>query len=91
MLSAKGLSLFWNMSDDMRQVYGDYRICWKRKKETYLPLNLVIFRMSRTKIKIMLGSGNRDFPFYKKKGWFESDFFYQVKTRFGQKNPGNVL
>jgi multimeric flavodoxin WrbA len=39
-------------------------------------LALAAFRMSRTKINLMLGEGNRDFEYFRDQGWFKSDFYY---------------
>ncbi|MBN2819357.1 MAG: hypothetical protein JXP36_10330 [Bacteroidales bacterium] len=39
----------------------------------------MIFRMSRTSIKLKLDENFKDFRFYKKKGWFNAYFYYAVK------------
>lgn len=51
------------------------------KKEYPVPtfFQLMIFRMSRTSIKLLLNESWRDFTYYKKNGWFESDYYYPVK------------
>lgn len=51
------------------------------KKEYPTPtfFELMIFRMSRSNIKKMLDESWRDYTYYKKMGWFESDFFYSIK------------
>jgi multimeric flavodoxin WrbA len=61
------------------------------KKEFPEPnlFKLMIFRMSRTSMKIMLNEKWRDYSYYKEKGWFESDYYYQsrlnpVKKIFGK-------
>lgn len=42
-------------------------------------LKLFFFRMARSSMRIMLNENNRDYVFYMKNGWFESDFYYPVK------------
>jgi len=42
-------------------------------------LKLFFFRMARSSMGIMLNENNRDYVFYKKNGWFESDYYYPVK------------
>ena len=41
--------------------------------------DLIMFRFSRTKIRTMQDETFRDYSYYREKGWFESDYFYQVK------------
>lgn len=51
------------------------------KKEYPAPslLKLILFRMSRTSLKIMLNEEWRDYTYMKEKGWFESGYYYPVK------------
>lgn len=42
---------------------------------------MMIFRMSRTSIKLLLNESNRDYTYFKRNGWFESDYYYPL--RFG--------
>jgi len=42
---------------------------------------LLIFRMSRTSIRLLLDENWIDYRYYFQKGWFDSDYFYQ--TRLG--------
>lgn len=62
----------------------------KQSKKFYLTLikrefpvpnlfQLMIFRMSRTSIQLLLNESWRDYTYFKKNGWFESDYYYQVK------------
>lgn len=44
-------------------------------------LKLWGFRMGRTHIKLMLDDSNRDYTYYRDKGWFESEYYYP--TRLG--------
>lgn len=41
-------------------------------------LELMLFRMARTKIQLTLDEKNRDYRYYRDQGWFQSDFFYPV-------------
>lgn len=41
--------------------------------------DLMMFRMSRTRIQIVLDESFRDYTYYREQGWFKSDFFYPVK------------
>jgi len=42
---------------------------------------LMVFRMGRTSIRQMLGESDRDFTWYRNRGWFDSDYYYP--TRLG--------
>jgi multimeric flavodoxin WrbA len=42
-------------------------------------IKLFLFRLARSSMKIMLDERNRDYSFYMKNGWFESDYYYPVK------------
>lgn len=49
---------------------------------------LIIFRMSRTSIIESLDEKYKDYPYYKEKGWFTSDYYYDttlgpIKRMFG--------
>jgi multimeric flavodoxin WrbA len=39
-------------------------------------MELMLFRMARTKIRLELDDSFRDYSYYRDKGWFESDFYY---------------
>jgi hypothetical protein len=63
------------------------RIIEKQSKKFYSTLikkeypnptlfQLMIFRMSRTSIKLLLDDSWRDYTYYKKNGWFKSDYYY---------------
>jgi hypothetical protein len=51
-------------------------------------LKLMIFRMSRTSLKLMLDESWRDYSFYNKTGWFESDYYYPVQLNPVKKITG---
>lgn len=40
---------------------------------------LMIFRMSRTSMKLLLEDPNRDFTYYRDRGWFDSSFYYPIR------------
>jgi multimeric flavodoxin WrbA len=44
-------------------------------------IQLAIFRLGRTKIRLELDEGYRDYTYYADQGWFESDYYYP--TRLG--------
>ena len=39
-------------------------------------MDLMIFRMSRTRMRLMLDESYRDYVTYRDRGWFETDFYY---------------
>lgn len=49
---------------------------------------LMIFRMGRSSIKLMLGDDNRDYTYYRDRGWFDSDYFYPTKLGLLKKAAG---
>ena len=51
----------------------------------------MIFRMSRTSMKIMLDDRNRDYTYYKEMGWFESDFYYPARLGPVKKGAGKLF
>lgn len=42
-------------------------------------LQLAMFRMSRTGIRMNVGEDFADHPYYRDRGWFESDYYYPVR------------
>jgi hypothetical protein len=63
------------------------------KKEYPVPtyFQLMIFRMARTSMKLLLNEGWRDFSYYNKNGWFESDYYYPVHLNPVKKMVGRFL
>jgi multimeric flavodoxin WrbA len=51
------------------------------KKELPKPglFKLMVFKLSRTSIKSNLDENSRDYTYYQEKGWFESNYYYDVK------------
>ncbi len=43
---------------------------------------LILFRMSRSSIKVSLNEDYKDYRHYKEKGWFDSSYYYPVKLIF---------
>lgn len=51
---------------------------------------LMIFRLSRTSMKLMLDEEFEDFRYYSKQGWFDSDYYYPVKLSLFQRAVGRL-
>ena len=51
----------------------------KGKFPTPSLIKLFLFRMAKASMNVMLDENNRDYVFYKKNGWFDSDYYYPVK------------
>jgi multimeric flavodoxin WrbA len=54
-------------------------------------LKLMIFRMSRSSMKIMLNEEYKDYRYYMENGWFESDYFYKLKLSPIKKLVGKLF
>ncbi len=52
---------------------------------------LMIFRLSRSSIKIHLNESYRDYTYFKAQGWFDSEFYYPVTLNPVKKLTGNVF
>lgn len=52
---------------------------------------LMIFRMSRSSMKIMLNENYRDYTYYKGSGWFESEYYYPVQLNLFKKLTGKLF
>jgi multimeric flavodoxin WrbA len=63
------------------------------KKEFPVPslFELMIFRWSRTSMKLMLDESYRDYSYYKKAGWFESEFYYPTRLNPLKKLAGKLF
>ena len=62
-----------------RQSKRFYSKLIKSKYPSPSMIKLLLFRMARSSMKIMLNENNRDYAYYLKNGWFESDYYYPVK------------
>jgi len=54
-------------------------------------LDLMLFRMGRTKMRLMLDDSFRDYTYYRDKGWFESDFYYPARMGLLKKGAGKLF
>jgi multimeric flavodoxin WrbA len=53
--------------------------------------NLWGFRMARTSIELLLDDRNRDYRYYREKGWFESDYYYPTRLGAMKKAAGSLF
>jgi multimeric flavodoxin WrbA len=54
-------------------------------------LKLMIFRMSRTSMKLMLDESFRDYSYYRDEGWFESEYYYPTRLGLLKRLAGRVF
>ncbi len=54
-------------------------------------LKLMIFRMSRTGMNLLLNDTFRDYNYFKEKGWFESDYYYDTSLNLFKKMTGRLF
>jgi hypothetical protein len=54
-------------------------------------IQLAIFRLGRTKMRLELDEGYRDYTYYADKGWFESDFYYPTRLGLLKRGAGKFL
>ncbi len=54
-------------------------------------IDLMFFRMARTKIQLELDDSFRDYTYYRDKGWFESDFYYPTQLRALKRGAGTLF
>jgi len=54
-------------------------------------IQLAIFRLGRTKMRLELDEGYRDYTYYADKGWFESDFYYPTRLGLLKKGAGKLF
>jgi multimeric flavodoxin WrbA len=52
---------------------------------------LMAFRMGRTSIGLELTERDRDYQYYREKGWFESDYYYPVRLGLWRKLVGGLF
>ncbi len=52
---------------------------------------LMFFRISRTSMKFLLDDNYRDYTYYSKTGWFESDYYFSVKLNPFKKLFGKIV
>jgi len=54
-------------------------------------LKLWGFRTARTTVKLLLDDRNRDYTYYRDKGWFQSDYFYPTRLGALKKTAGSLF
>jgi multimeric flavodoxin WrbA len=52
---------------------------------------LMLFRLSRTSMKLELDDGYRDYSYYAEQGWFESDYYYPTRLGPFKKGTGKFF
>lgn len=67
-----------NSREIQRAAARFYRVLMRPVPPSPSFLRLMMFRMSRTSMKGMLSDEYCDYRHYKAKGWFESDYYYDV-------------
>jgi multimeric flavodoxin WrbA len=54
-------------------------------------IQLMIFRLGRTKIRLELDDSYRDYTYYTGKGWLESDYYYPTRLGALKKEAGKLF
>ena len=54
-------------------------------------IKLLLFRMSRTMMKLELNNRFRDYTFFSDKGWFESDYYYPIRLGAFKRSVGKLF
>ncbi|GAB4292249.1 MAG: hypothetical protein Kow0067_19040 [Coriobacteriia bacterium] len=52
---------------------------------------LMIFRYARTSMSIELDDSNRDYRYYRDRGWFDSAYYYPTKLGFAKRMAGGLF
>jgi multimeric flavodoxin WrbA len=52
---------------------------------------LMLFRMSRTSMKLILNDNYKDYMHFKEKGWFDSNYYYEVSLNYTKKLAGCIF
>jgi multimeric flavodoxin WrbA len=52
---------------------------------------LMIFRMSRTSMRLELDDSFRDYTYYAEKGWFDADYYYPTRLGMLKKGAGKLF
>lgn len=74
-----------------KQAKKFYSTLIKKKYKNPTLFQLMMFRMSRTVIKLLLDEGWRDFTYYKNNGWFGSDYYYPTQLNHFKKLAGYIF
>jgi len=54
-------------------------------------IQLMFFRLGRTKMRLELDDSYRDYTYYADKGWFESDYYYPTRLGMFRKGAGKLF
>jgi len=54
-------------------------------------IQLMFFRLGRTKMRLELDDNFRDYTYYANKGWFESDYYYPTRLGLLKKGAGKLF
>jgi multimeric flavodoxin WrbA len=54
-------------------------------------IQLMFFRMARTKMRLMLDDSARDYTYYASQGWFESDYYYPARLGLLKRGAGKLF
>ena len=73
-----------------RQSMKFYKELVKKEYPTPTFFKLIMFRVSRTMMRLMLDKGSTDYVYYKKKGWFRSDYYYPTRLNPIKKAVGKL-
>lgn len=68
-----------------------YRVLMRPASPAPSFFRLMMFRMSRTSMKAMLSDQYYDYRHYKEKGWFKSDYYYDVSLSPIKKLAGRIF
>ena len=68
-----------------------FRQLVKKKYPSPSLLKLMLFRLSRTSIKMILNDDFRDFRYFSEHGWFNNDYYYPVRLNLFKKTMGRLF
>jgi multimeric flavodoxin WrbA len=78
-----------------RALAGQARRYYARLEKPGYPvptlIQLMIFRLGRTKIRLELDDSYRDYTYYAGKGWLESDYYYSTRLGVLKKGAGKLF
>ena len=68
-----------------------FRQLVKKKYPNPSLLKLMLFRLSRTSIKLMLNNDFRDYRYFNEQGWFCNDYYYPLRLNLFKKTMGRLF
>jgi Multimeric flavodoxin WrbA len=68
-----------------------YKELMRKKKPKPSLFNLLVFRMARTSRKLILDEEYYDYTYFKEKGWFESDYYYDTSLGIIKRTAGKFF